>query len=325
MRTFGGTLTLAAFLLAPLGAIAETWDMPVAYPASNYHTENAVQFAEDVAEKTGGELQITVHPGGSLYKGDEIKRAVQTGQAQIGERLVSALANENPLFGVDALPFLATSFEDAMALYEASKPALEETLAGQNLKLLYAVPWPPQGLYTQGPVEQASDMEGVKFRAYNAATARVAELMGAVPTQIEEAELSQAFATGVAQSMISSGATGYDRKLWEHTDHWYDVQAWLPKNIVIVNQDAFDSLPEDQQQALLEAAEAAEERGWQKARELADWYKEQLAAQGMEVRPPSEQLKSDFEKIGETMTNEWLEQAGPQGQEVIDRYREMTG
>ena len=325
MTKLSRLLAGAALALAPIAAHAETWDMPVAYPASNYHTENAVQFAEDVAEMTNGELEITVHPGGSLYKGDEIKRAVQTGQAQIGERLISALANENPLFGIDALPFLATSFEEAKKLYEASKPALEEVLGQQNLKLLYAVPWPPQGLYTQKPLESKADMAGVKFRAYNAATARVAELMGAVPTQIEEAELAQAFATGVAESMISSGSTGYDRKMWEHTSHWYDAQAWLPKNMVIVNQDAFDGLPEDQQQALLDAAAEAEERGWQKAEELADWYKEQLAAEGMEVGPPGEQLKQDFEAIGETMTQEWLKEAGEKGQLVIDAYERAAG
>ncbi|MDX1539925.1 MAG: TRAP transporter substrate-binding protein [Geminicoccaceae bacterium] len=325
MIRLSGLLAGAAVVLSPLAAGAETWDMPVAYAASNYHTENAVQFAEDVKEATGGELEITVHPSGSLYKGDEIKRAVQTGQAQIGERLISALGNENPLFEVDALPFLATSFEDAKRLYEAQKPALEEILAEQNLKLLYAVPWPPQGLYTKKPVESKEDMAGVKFRAYNAMTSRVAELMGAVPTQIEAAEISQAFATGVAESMISSGSTGYDRKLWEHTSHWYDTQAWLPKNMVIVNQDAFDGLPEDQQQALLDAAQQAEERGWQKAEELADWYKEQLAAEGMEVGPPGEQLQKDFEQIGETMTQEWLEKAGEDGQMVIDAYEGAAG
>ena len=193
------------------------------------------------------------------------------------------------------------------------------------MQLLYAVPWPPQGLYTKKPIEQASDMQGVKFRAYNAATARVAELMGAVPTQIEEAELSQAFATGVAESMISSGSTGYDRKLWEHTDYWYDAQAWLPKNMVIVNTEAFESLPEDQQQAVLDAAQAAEERGWQKAQELADWYKEQLAAEGMQILEPGAQLKADFQEIGEQMTQEWLERAGESGKELIDQYKQMQG
>jgi TRAP-type C4-dicarboxylate transport system substrate-binding protein len=312
---FAGLIGLAA---APAGA--ETWDMPVAYPASNYHTENAVQFAKDVQEKTGGELEIVVHPGGSLFKGDEIKRAVQTGQVPIGERLISALGNENPIFEADALPFLATSFEESKKLYEAQKPQLEKILEEQGMMLLYAVAWPPQGLYSKKPIESADDMQGVKFRAYNAMTSRVAELMGAVPTQIEEAELSQAFATGVADSMISSGSTGYDRKLWEHTEYWYDAQAWLPKNMVFVNKEAFDDLPEEQQQAILDAAAAAEERGWKKAEELAGWYKEQLAAKGMKIQPPSDQLQADFEKIGEQMTKEWLERAGEPGQEIIDAY-----
>jgi TRAP-type C4-dicarboxylate transport system substrate-binding protein len=323
MRGFCALAAAGSLGLCVSAASAETWDMPVAYPASNYHTENAVAFAEEVTEKTGGELEITVHPGGSLFKGDEIKRAVQTGQVQIGERLISALANEDPLFGIDAVPFLATNFEQSKKLYDASRPALEEVLAEQGMMLLYAVAWPPQGLYTKKPIEQASDMQGIKFRAYNAATARVAELMGAVPTQIEEAELTQAFATGVAESMISSGATGYDRKLWEHTDYWYDAQAWLPKNMVIVNTDAFEGLPEDQQQALLEAAESAEARGWAKAEELAEWYKEQLAANGMTVQEPGEQLKADFEEIGKKMTEEWLAETGETGQQVIDAYRGM--
>jgi TRAP-type C4-dicarboxylate transport system substrate-binding protein len=324
-RKHWGWLAGAAMVALPFAAGAESWDMPVAYAASNYHTENAVQFAEDVKEATGGELEITVHPSGSLYKGDEIKRAVQTGQAQIGERLISALGNEDPLFELDAVPFLATSFADARTLYEAQKPVLEEILNSQNMKLLYAVPWPPQGLYANKPIESKADMEGVKFRAYNAMTARVAELMGAVPTQIEAAEISQAFATGVAESMISSGSTGYDRKLWEHTSHWYDTKAWLPKNMVMVNQAAFDGLPEDQQQALLDAAATAEERGWEKAEELADWYKEQLAANGMEVGEAGAELQKDLQEIGQIMTEDWLESAGEQGQQVIDAYQQARG
>jgi TRAP-type C4-dicarboxylate transport system substrate-binding protein len=321
MRRLASALLAAAIGLVAAPAGAETWDLPVAYPASNYHTENAVQFAKEVTEATGGELEIVVHPGGSLFKGDEIKRAVQTGQVPIGERLISALGNEDPVFETDALPFLATSFEESRKLYEAQKPQLERILGEQGMMLLYAVAWPPQGLYANKPIEQASDMQGVKFRAYNAMTSRVAELMGAVPTQIEEAELSQAFATGVAESMISSGATGYDRKLWEHTDYWYDIQAWLPKNMVIVNTEAFEALPEEQRQAILDAAASAEERGWQKAEELAGWYKEQLAAEGMKVQPPGDQLKADFQEIGEQMTKEWLERAGEPGQEIIDAYK----
>ncbi len=313
----------AAALAFSATAHAEKWDMPLAYSAINYHSENAARFADAVTAATGGELEIVTHPGGSLYKGDEIFRAVRTGQAPIGERLISALGNEDPIFEIDALPFLATSFEDAMKLYEASRPAIEKSLEEKDMMLLYAVPWPPQGLYATKAIGGAADMAGVKFRAYNAATSRLAELMGAVPTKIEAAELSQAFATGVAESMISSGATGYDQKMWEHVAYWYDVQAWLPKNMVIVNKASFDALDEATQGIVRGAAAMAEQAGWAKAQELADWYKEQLAANGMSVEPPSDTLRADFMKIGQTMAGEWAEKAGESGQAVIDAYKSM--
>jgi TRAP-type C4-dicarboxylate transport system substrate-binding protein len=321
MRTLMAASLAGALMLASEAVLAaEKWDMPLAYPATNYHSETAARFAAAVTEATAGALEIVTHPGGSLFAGEEIFRAVRTGQVPVGERLISALSNEDPLFEVDALPFLATSFDAAWALYQTSKPAMEKSLADKGVKLLYAVAWPPQGLYTRAAVASAADMKGVKFRAYNQATTRLAELMGAVPTKIEAAELTQAFATGVADSMISSGATGYDSKIWEHVKHWYDVQAWLPKNMVVVNLEVWNGLDEKTQGILLGAAAMAEQAGWAEARRLSDWYKEQLAANGMTVEGPSDQLRADFEAIGETMTNEWLQKAGDAGRAVIDAY-----
>ena len=313
----------AALAMSGAAAGAQTWDMPMAYPDSNFHSQNGKAFAECVAEGTDGALEIIVHPGGSLFKGNEIKRAVQTGQAPIGERLLSAHQNEEAVFGFDSVPFLATSYEASDKLWEAAKPTIEQTLDEQNLVLLYAVPWPPQGIYTKKSLESASDMQGVKFRSYNAATARMAELMGAVPVQIEEAELSQALATGVADSFISSGATGYDRKVWEHVTHWYDVAAWLPRNSVFVNKDAWQSLDEATQQALRDCAAEAAEAGTAESARLNGWYKEQLAANGMSIQPPGDQLRADLEEIGETMTNEWLGASGEAGKEIIDAYKSM--
>lgn len=318
--------SLAAIALGGVTATAsaaEKWDMPLAYSATNYHSQNATNFADAVTAATGGELEIVTHPSGSLFKGGEIFRAVRTGQAPIGERLVSALGNEDPIFEIDALPFLATSFDAAQKLYTASKPAMEKVLADKGLKLLYAVPWPPQGLYVKTAVNGTADMKGVKFRAYNAATSRLAELMGAVPTKIEAAELSQAFATGVAESMISSGSTGYDRKIWEHVKYYYDVQAWLPKNMVVVNTEAWNGLDDATRSVILGAAAMAEVTGWRKAEELAGWYNEQLAGNGMEVGPPSDQLRSDFIAIGGTMTKEWLDRAGDSGVAVVESYKKM--
>ncbi len=320
-------ITTAAAGVLALGwatsAMAEKWDMPLAYPATNFHSETAAAFAEAVKKGTGGKLEIVTHPGGSLFKGGEIFRAVRTGQAPIGERLISALGNEDALFELDGLPFLATSYDEAKKLYEASKPELGALLESKGVKLLYAVAWPPQGLYTKKPINSAADMKGVKFRAYNQATARLAELMGAIPTKIEAAEISQAFSTGVAESMISSGSTGYDSKLWEFTKYWYDTNAWLPKNMIIVNKAAWDALDKATQDVVTKAAADAEKAGWAKSEELANWYKEQLKANGMTVEPPSAPLAADFKKIGATMTEEWLAKAGDAGKAVVDRFKKM--
>lgn len=306
-----------------VNADSQKWDMPLAYSATNYQSENAAAFAASVTEATGGSLTIFTHPGGSLYKGDEIFRAVRTGQVPIGERLISALGNEDPLFELDTLPFLAPNFVDAKKLHEAAKPEMQELLASKGVMMLYAVPWPPQGIYNKSPINSTAEMKDVKFRAYNPATVRLAELMGAVPTTIEVAELTQAFATGQVESMVSSSSTGYDTKIWEYVDFWYDIQAWLPKNMVIVNLDAWNNLDESTQSIVLNAAAEAEADGWVKAESLAQWYAEQLAANGMTVQTAGDQLMTDFRKIGDIMTMEWLERAGASGEALINAYRSM--
>jgi TRAP-type C4-dicarboxylate transport system substrate-binding protein len=317
-------LAAAVVAVVPLvagPATAERWDMPMAYADSNFHTENGKAFAEAVKVATSGKLEIVVHGGGSLFKGNEIKRAVQTGQAPIGERLLSAHQNENPIFGVDSIPFLATSYEASDRLYRAAKPTIEKVLAEQNLVLLYAVPWPPQGLYVNKEVNGVDDLKGVKFRSYNSSTARMAALSGMVPVQIEEAELSQALATGVAEAFISSGSTGYDRKVWEHVSHFYDVAAWLPRNYVVANKDAWEALDEATRNAVRGVAMMAERAGSTRSAQLSDWHVAQLATNGMTVGSPNDGLRADLETIGTTMAGEWMELAGPDGKAIVDAFR----
>ena len=297
------------------------WDMPTPYAPTNFHTENINQFAADVDKATGGKLKITVHSNASLFKANEIKRAVQGGQAQIGEILISGYSNEDPLFGVDSVPFLATSYADAARLWKASRKALEERFARQGMMVLYSVPWPPQGIYSSKPINSIADLKGMKMRTYNPYTSRIAELAGAQPVTIQAAELAQAFATGAVNANITSGATGYDTKAWEVVKNYYDTQAWLPKNIVFVNKQAFDALDKASQAALTKAAADAEARGWKTSEEKNKWYLEQMAKNGMNVAAPSAQLTADFKKIGDTMTGEWLKNAGPDGQAIVDAYR----
>ncbi len=301
----------------------EKWDMPMAYNDGNFHTKNGKLFAEAVGACTGGELEITVHGGGSLFKGNEIKRAIQTGQAQIGERILSAHANENAVFGYDSVPFMATSFEDSEKLKAAAQDTLDGVLEKQNLVMLYSVPWPPQGLYFKKEINSTADMKGIKFRAYNAATGRLAELSGMLPVQIEAAELVQALATGVADSFISSGSTGYDKKVWEHLSHFYDTQAWLPRNTVFANKTAFDALPEHSQNCLRSSGMLASAAGTARSEQLTGWYLTELAANGMTVAPPGDQLKADLQEIGATMSAEWTEAAGADGKAIVEAYKGM--
>jgi len=320
------SVLLAAAVLACAGTAAAQvkWDLPTAYPANNFHTETVAQFAADIDKATGGKLKITVHPNASLFKANEIKRAVQGGQAQAGEILLANFANENPVYALDGIPFLATSYEEAKLLYDAQKPALEKLLQSQGLKLLYAVAWPPQGIYTNKLINSVADMRGIKWRAYSPATAKIAELIGAQPVTIQAAELTQALATGTVEAYMSSGATGYDSKTYEHIKNFYDTQAWLPKNAVIVNKRAFDALDKPAQDAVLKAAAEAEKRGWKVSHEKNDWYKQQLAAKGMVIHRPQGKLKADFQQLGSIMLTDWEKAAGADGQAVVAAFKKSA-
>jgi len=315
-----GISTLA--LAAPAAAQTK-WNLPAAYPVDNPHSENLTAFAKDVEAATGGKLTITVHPGASLFKAPEIKRAVQSGQAQMGEVLISIHENEDPIFGIDVVPFLATSFADSMKLYKASKAAVEKKLDAQGIKLLFMVPWAPQGVYTKKDLATIDDMKGMKWRSYNVGTARLGELLGMQSVTIQAAELPQALATGVVNSFMSSGGTGYDSKVWESLTHFYDVQAWIPKNATMVNKAAFAALDKATQDAVLKAAETAEARGWKAWEDKTNWYLDQLKAKGLKVLAPSPALKSGFQKAGETLTADWLKKAGAEGQAIVDAYKKM--
>jgi len=313
---------LAGLTLTGTALAQETkWDFATAYASFNFHSKNNAEFVKEVEAATQGSLKITPHFGASLFKMPEIKRAVQTGNAQMGEFFMASFQNEAQLFGVDGLPFLAASVDDAFKLYQAQKPALEKLLDKQGQVLLYSVAWPPQGIYSKKPINSTADLKGLKWRVYSPTTARIGELVGAQPVTIQESELSQALATGVVEGLITSSATGADNKLFEHLKYYYNVQAWIPKNVVVVNKKAFNALSAAQQQAVRQAAAAAEERGWQASREVDASAIATLKAAGMEVPEPSAQLKADLAKVGEVVIKEWAAKAGAEGQAVLDAFK----
>ena len=312
---------LSALTFAGLAAAQTKWDLPTGYSANSFQTQNVQQFANEVEQLTGGKLKITLHPGGSLYKANEIKRAVQTGQVPAAEFILSGAANENPMFGVDSIPFLATSYSAARRLHDAAKPAQAKLLAAQGMKVLFSVPWPGQSLYSVKPVNSPADLAGSKMRAYNPATTRIAQLLKAQPVTIQLAELPQALATGGVETFLTSSASGVESKLYEQVKNFYTVNAWLPRNATVVNQKAFDALDKPTQDAVLKAAADAETRGWAESKKANGESLDKLKAGGMQILPAPAQLKTDMKQVGDTMLKEWLAKAGPEGQAMVDAFR----
>lgn len=305
----------------PAGA-QQSWNMATPYPDATFHTQNIMEFVDDIEAATDGDVRIEIHSAGSLISHPEIKRGVRTRQVEMGEIFISLLGNESPVFAADSVPFLATDYDQARRLWEASRPRIESLLAEERIKLLYAVPWPAQGLYTNREVDNVDDLSGLSFRAYNATTSRLAQLLDMEGTQVEVPEIPQAFSTGIINAMVTSPTTGVNSQAWDFVDYFYDIQAWIPKNMVVINQQVWDGLDTSTQEAILAAAEDAQERGWAMSQEEADKQKAELEANGMSVREPSETLARQLNEIGERMTREWLEEAGEDGQAIIDAYRE---
>jgi TRAP-type C4-dicarboxylate transport system substrate-binding protein len=314
------TALMPALLAAGPAMAGQKWDMPMAYPASNFQSVNAAAFGECVKAGTDGAIEIATHPGGSLFKGNDIKRAVQTGQVQIGERLLSAHENENAIFGLDSVPFLATSYDASDKLWAAGRPEMEKILDQQGVVLLYSVPWPPQGMYFKKEVNKLDDMAGAKVRSYNNSTGRVAELSGMVPVQIEAAEITQALITGVIDSLITSAVTGQDSKAWDQLTYFYKVNAWLPRNYVIANKDVWTALDDKTRNAIKACAATAETNGEKMSKESNDKALKDLAQHGMKVLDPSDELKASLRKIGETVTSDWKAKLGDSGNAIITAY-----
>ena len=316
------TIVAIAVLAISGAASAQTkWDMPTPYSDGEFHTRNVKQFAEDVKKNTNGALDITVHSNQSLIKHADVLRAASTGQVNIAEFLLGQFANEDPVFAADNVPFVAPGYDAAWKFYQAQKPVLEKKLQGRGLKLLYAVAWPGQGLYTKEPIKSAADLKGAKMRTYSPLTSRLAELLGATSVQVQVTDVPQMFATGAMTTMVTSSATGTSTKAWEFVKNYYKTNGWNPKNVVVVNQRAFSGLPKNVQDGLVKAAAAAEPRGWEMSKAREKEGDETLVKNGMNVNEASPELRGALAKIGNQMAAEWEKSAGADGQAILKAYK----
>ncbi len=300
---------------------ADSWDMPTPYGDTTFHTQNIAQFAQDVASATDGALEITVHSGGSLFPHGEIRNVVRSGQVPIGEFFLSTLVNDDAAFGIDSQPFVATSYEDAARLWSAQEPVITELLASQGLMPLFSVPWPAQGLYTNGEIATVEDLAGLRFRAYNAALEEFAALAKAAPVQVEAPDIPQAFATGQVEAMVTSPSTGVNSTAWDFVTHYTPIDAWVPKNIVVVNERAFRRLSENVQEAVLAAAEVAEARGWEMSAAEAEAQTAVLAENGMTIVEPSAELTAGLQEIGAQMLTNWQANASEAALSILTTYQ----
>ncbi len=314
------SIMISALFGLTLQAQAQSWNMPTPYPDKTFHTVNIVKFADDLSAATNGSLSIKVHSAGSLFKHADISKAVRSGQVPIGEFFLGLLTNENAAFGTDTLPFLATNYDDARKLWAAQKPAVDALLAKQGLMPLFSVPWPPQGLYTKKEIKSVDDLKGLKFRTYNASLEKFAKLAGAAPTQVAVPDIAQAFSTGRVEAMITSPSTGANSKAWDYLSYYTDIQAWIPKNIVVVNKRAFDKLDAKTQAAVLAAAAKAEKRGWEMSQAETATKTKILADNGIKIVQPSKELMAGLRAIGATMLADWKKEAGPEGAAILKAY-----
>ncbi|WP_292936755.1 TRAP transporter substrate-binding protein [Noviherbaspirillum sp.] len=295
-------------------------DLATAYGADNFHTRNLQQFADDTRKLTNGQVDFAIHAGGSLLKPTDIYAGVRMGKAGAGEVIMSSLSKEHVLFGIDALPFIVSGYEDARRLWAASRPAMEKLLHEQGLQLLYAVPWPPQNLYSRREIGTMKDFKGLSMRSYGPATERIAELIGARPMTIQAVDLEKAIAEEKLDLILTSSSTGVDTRAWTTLKHYYKVSAWIPKNMVFIDRKLYDGLDTRTREKLDEAARSAEERGWRLSQESNQSAENQLAANKVSVSTIDFIIRSYLDRLGETLAREWLKKAGNDELSVLLKY-----
>jgi TRAP-type C4-dicarboxylate transport system substrate-binding protein len=297
-----------------------TWKLATGYRAESFHTQNIMQFSREVDQATAGQLKIQVHPNNTLAKLNEISQAVQQGKAEAGETIMTSMVKDIPLAGADSIPFVVSSYKDAERLWKLQRPGIEKHFALRGLKLLYAVPWPPQGLHSSKPVRSLSDFKGTQMRTYNSTTLRIAEMLGAKPVDVAMVDVGKALAEGRMDNMITSALTGVENKVWGPIKYYYEINAWFPKNVVFVSSKAFDALKPAARNMVMKAAADAETRGWQASQALAGSATEELRQNGIKIERIPGDLEQEIKRMGEKFSREWVRSVGNEANAIFVPY-----
>ena len=314
--------SLAGLCLAqPVPATnATNWKLATGYRAESFHTQNIAQFARDVGQASNGQLTIEVFPNSTFAKLADISQAVRDGKAQAGETIMTSMVKDIPIAGADSVPFVVSSYSDAQRLWKLQRPGIEKHFAERGMKLLYAVPWPPQGLHSSKPVRSLADFKGTQMRTYNSTTLRIAELLGARPVDVPMVDVGKALAEGRMDNMITSALTGVENKVWGQIKYYYEINAWFPKNVVFVSSKAFDALKPDTRATVLKAAGEAEARGWSASQALATSATEELRANGVKIERIPPDVDMEIKRMGEKFSREWVRSVGNEANTIFVPY-----
>ncbi|MCC4246480.1 TRAP transporter substrate-binding protein [Stappia indica] len=314
-------LASATLALAGPALAATQWTMASGYPETSFFTKNIRQFIAAVEERTKGELKIDLRSHDSLIKLDNIKRAVQSGQVQIGEIRMGVYGNEQEMFNLDNIPGVVPTFDKSWKLMEAQKPFYDEWFGRNGMRVITYVAWPGQGFFTAEPINSLDDLNGVKLRIYSQQTQVMGEKLGTQAIILPFAEVPQAFATGMIEALWTSAQSGTDVQVWDYLDVFTYTGTMHNKNAVIVNERALRALPEDIRKIVLEEGEAATARGWELAKAASEERENVLKEHGITINQAPQDVLDRIDEIGKEMVADWMTRASDAEKAVYEAYQ----
>jgi TRAP-type C4-dicarboxylate transport system substrate-binding protein len=329
-QLFRTMLILATLALLPLNAFSADykWDMTSGYAPTSQHGRSQAVFEKLVEEKTGGKIEITNHYGASLgYKGVGIFDAVTDGVVPIGLSFVGVLRGVDPIFLLSSLPFVTETYEDAMHLWEVSRPYYEKTLKENNQVLLYVVPNPPSGIWSKKPIKTKADLENLKIRTYDPNGTITFKNIGAAPIQLTWADLIPQLGTGGIDAVLTSAESGRSSKFWEFLDYFNEVGYCISLIMVHMNADLYNGLPDDLKQKVMEAAEEASVIGWKESAERIEQvnYKVMREHDTKIVSGMPKELLNQLSVAGQDAVKKWKDKMGPDGDKILAEYEKLRG
>lgn len=290
-------------------------------PESNFMVENVQRFAEEVAEATDGEVQISVHAGGSLgFKGPDQLTAVRDGLVQMADINISQQVGVDPLFGVEGVPFLVSSMEELKEYHEIVRPVFEELAAENNQKILYMVPSPAQYVYLNVLVDDIGDFEGIPVRGADKNTVDIITAIGMDGVAMPWGELIPALASGRVEGVATSATSGVDGKFWEFLEYIYPTNHTWGSNMVTINLDTWNQLSPEQQTAIEDVAARLEPEFWETSRQGDLDSIEIMTFNGMELVEISPELQAAMQDRAQALQAEFIERV-PEAGPIVEEFK----